>query len=125
MTMPDHGAYPQIQEEIEEHTIPVEVHVVNLPSEHINITASYVTIPVPVTPANFTAQLCGQDRHRHCVKIWADAKVLIGQRDEVLQGKGATVLANNAPVELYNKQEIWVATTGVAANVSVIIERKV
>lgn len=110
-------------EELEPTAEPVHVTGnVNAVQERPALFAAYITIPVGITGP--PQQVAAQDEKRYRVLIWSDAKALIGLRDEVVAGKGATLVPNTPPVELQNKQEVWVGTTGVAANVSVVVERR-
>lgn len=127
MTHPQHTSSEEMLEElVEDGIVPMKVHVEKMPPRsRARIYSSYVTIVVSSTNGSIE-QLVGQDRKRTRVLIWADAKVLIGQQNEVGASKGATYdpAKMTAPIVLHNQQEIWVASTGVAANVSVIVERE-
>lgn len=84
--------------------------------------ASYTTFVFATTDTQ-PVQVLGKDNRRTRAIIFSDGIVRIGRRDSVSAGGGARLLANFAMPALENADELWVAPTGVAANVSVIQER--
>lgn len=104
--------------------VPVRViQTVRPVQESPPLYGSYITIPIGATDA--PVKLAGQDTGRYRVLVWSDAKVLIGTQKGITANQGATLAAGQPAVEIRNQQEVWAASTGAPANISVVVERVV
>lgn len=70
-------------------------------------------------------RIAGHDNLRSRLVITTTAAVWIGKKEQIANGSpsGFQYLPTMPPLELRNKQEVWVMHTGVAAIVSFVNER--
>jgi hypothetical protein len=76
-------------------------------------------------PSEQAIQILGHDDHRYRALVYSDAPVWVGKKEQITNGtpSGWRQIATIPPLEIRNKQPVFIMHTGVAANVYVVNER--
>jgi hypothetical protein len=84
---------------------------------------AYATYALAGTEAPFRVLPYDEKRSRAVIQVDASA-VYVGKKEQIFQsGNGWKQATGMSPLELRNKQEVWIVPTGVTCNVMVLNER--